>query len=199
MRKATRLEPKQAGLWADLGILLLMQGQGEETAPSGEAFRKALSLDPQNAAARYHLARARIAAGDVDGGLAGWRALLADLPSGAAERQALQQEIDATAKAGHLIAPPPAQPTPAPQQPAQAAPGGDQKAFILSMVQRLAEQLRQDPNDPAGWARLIRSYAVLGEADKMRQAQDQARRQFKGQPDVLKTLDNAASAPQGSQ
>ena len=120
MRKAIRLEPKDGQLWANLGILLMMQGQGEETAPSGEAFRQALALDPKSAPARYHLARARIAAGDVNGGLADWRALAADLPSDAAERKALDDEIAATAKAGHLIAPGPAK-----DEQQQAEAGGD--------------------------------------------------------------------------
>jgi cytochrome c-type biogenesis protein CcmH len=67
------------------------------------------------------------------------------------------------------------------------------------MVAQLAARLEQDPNNLAGWARLIRSYAVLGDPDRMRQAQDRARRIFKGQPEALKTIDSAASAPQGSE
>jgi cytochrome c-type biogenesis protein CcmH len=229
MRKAARLQPNDASLWANLGILTMMQSQGQETAVSGDAFRHALTIDPKNAAARYHLARAKVAAGDLNGGLADWRALAADIPAEALERKALEDEIGATAKAGHLVAPAAPKPEPqqqqqaqggdeagalagaltgsAPQTPAGAdaqggpagAPSGDQKAFIQSMVQRLAERLRQQPNDPAGWARLIRSYAVLGEPDKMKTALDAAHKLFKNQPDALKTVDNAMSAPQGSE
>jgi len=67
------------------------------------------------------------------------------------------------------------------------------------MVADLAARLQQNPNDLAGWARLIRSYAVLGDPDKMKQARDRARQIFKGQPEALKTIDNAAAAPQGSE
>jgi cytochrome c-type biogenesis protein CcmH len=67
------------------------------------------------------------------------------------------------------------------------------------MVAQLEARLEQNPNDLAGWARIIRSYAVLGAPDKMKQAQDRAREIFKGQPEALKTIDNAASAPQGSE
>jgi cytochrome c-type biogenesis protein CcmH len=67
------------------------------------------------------------------------------------------------------------------------------------MVASLAARLEQQPNDLPGWARLIRSYAVLGEPDKMTAAQARAREIFKGQAEALKTIDNAASAPQGSQ
>jgi cytochrome c-type biogenesis protein CcmH len=219
MRKALRLEPDDADLWSNLGILLLLEGNGEETQSSQAAFRQALKLDPKSAPARYHLARARIAGGDVSGGLADWRALAADLPAEAAERQQLDGEIAATAKAGHLIAQPKAAPAPQPQQ---AAAGGGAEALAgaltgqapsagaqgaggqggfdpRQMVAQLAAKLDQDPNDLPGWARLIRSYAVLGDPDKMKQAQARARQVFKGQPEALKTIDNAASAPQGSE
>lgn len=214
MRKALRLEPKDADLWSNLGILLLLEGQGEETAPSQDAFRQALKLDPKNAAARYHLARARIAAGDVAGGLAQWRALAADLPETAPERKQLQDEIDATAKAGHLVAQARAAPPP-PQQQAEAGGSAAALAGALTgqegsgpppgapdprqMVAQLEAQMQQNPDNLAGWARLIRSYAVLGEPDKMRQAQDKARQIFKGQPQALQTIDSAAEAPQGSE
>jgi cytochrome c-type biogenesis protein CcmH len=214
MRKAIRLEPQDPDLWSNLGILRLQQGQGEETAPAQEAFRQALKLDPKNPAARYHLARARITAGDVNGGLQDWRALAADLPPAAPERQQLEDEIAATAKAGRLVAAPKAAPPPQQQQ----AQGGSAEALAgaltgqgpapgpaagapdpRQMVAQLEARMQQDPNNLAGWARLIRSYAVLGMPDKMRAAQDQARQIFKGKAEALATIDNAAQAPQGSE
>ena len=218
MRKAIRLQPDDAGLWANLGILLLEEGNGAETQPAQDAFRQALKLDPKSAPARYHLARAQIAAGDVNGGLNVWRGLAADLPPDAPERQQLEQEIALTAKAGHLVAQPKAAPAPQQQQ-AEAGGGAEALAGALTgqapppgaqgaaqggfdprqMVAQLAAKLEQDPNDLPGWARLIRSYAVLGDPDKMKQAQARARQVFKGQPEALKTIDNAASAPQGAE
>jgi len=213
MRKATRMAPKQAELWTDLGLLLVMQNQGEESPVSGDAFRQAVALEPTNAPALYHLARAKVAAGDVNGGLADWRALLAQLPAGD-EHKALEQEIAATTKAGHLVVAPAPASGPDQQQTAggEGAPGAgsaqggaqdgqlppegsDQRAFIKSMVQRLATRLQQMPDDAAGWAQLIRSYAILGDAPKMQAALDQAHKVFKDRPDDLKTIDNAMAAP----
>jgi len=216
IRKAIRLEPKDADLWANLGILLLMEGQGEETAPSGDAFREALKLDPKNPAALYHLARARIAAGDVAGGLDQWRSLAAELPAADPQRRQLQDQIDATAKAGRLIAMPQPQPqSPPPQQQAEGGGSAEALAGALTgqggsgppsgapdprqMVAQLEQRLQQDPNNLAGWQRLIRSYAVLGMPDKQKQAQVKARQIFKGQPEALQAIDNAAAAPQGSE
>jgi cytochrome c-type biogenesis protein CcmH len=204
MRKATRLAPKQPELWADLGLLLVAQNQGEESSASGDAFKQAVALDPTYPPARYHLARAKVTSGDVNGGLADWRALLAQLPAGD-EHTALETEIAATAKAGHLVAvaSPAQRRADAGQLPAAGAAqdgqlpadGSDQKKFILSMVARLASRLRQMPDDAAGWAQLIRSYAILGDASKMQTALNQAHKVFKDRPDDLKIVDNAMAGP----
>lgn len=49
---------------------------------------------------------------------------------------------------------------------AQQMTAEERDAFIRSMVARLAEKLEENPNDPAGWERLIRAYDVLGETEK---------------------------------
>jgi len=217
-RKALRLQPDDDGLWSTLGTLLVFENNGAETADAQAAFRQALKLNPKSGPARYNLGRARIAGGDLNGGLADWRALAAEVPAGSPDRQQLEAEIDATAKAGHLVAPPKAEAQPQQQQ-AEVGGGGGGGAEALAgaltgqapppgaggapdprqMVAALAAKLQQDPNDLPGWQRLIRSYAVLGDPDKMKQAQDRAHQIFKGQPEALKAIDNAASAPQGSE
>lgn len=225
IKKALRLEPKDPDLWADLGILQLDLGNGQETPQAQAAFRQAVTFEPKNPTARYHLARARIAAGDVNGGLADWRALAADIPANDPQRQTLEAQIDATAKAGRLAEiPRPAAPE---QQQAQAG-GGSAEALAgallgqggaqgpaaqggppggpasgapdpRQMVAQLEAEMQQNPRNLPGWARLIRSYAVLGMPDKLKQAQDKARQIFKGDRQALDTIDNAASAPQGSE
>ena len=42
--------------------------------------------------------------------------------------------------------------------------------MIRGMVAQLALRLREEPDDAEGWARLARSYRVLGEAEKERDA-----------------------------
>jgi cytochrome c-type biogenesis protein CcmH len=53
---------------------------------------------------------------------------------------------------------------------AQQMTDKERNAFIRSMVARLAEKLEENPNDPAGWERLIRAYDVLGETEKAAEA-----------------------------
>lgn len=83
-------------------------------------------------------------------------------------------------------APQPAAPAPAPptapslapdparvreaQQALANAPAEDRQAMINSMVERLAARLEQQPNDVDGWARLGRSYMVLNQPAKARDA-----------------------------
>ena len=39
------------------------------------------------------------------------------------------------------------------------------------MVERLAERLKDNPDDLEGWRRLARSYQVLGETEKAKEAE----------------------------
>jgi cytochrome c-type biogenesis protein CcmH len=57
---------------------------------------------------------------------------------------------------------------------AQNMSQGDQQAMIASMVERLAERLKENPNDVTGWTQLARSYAVLKQNGKAKDALSQA-------------------------
>ena len=97
------------------------------------------------------------------------------------EGAALQGEIDQVAKTGKLQAPQ--------LEPAQAQPSapGQEAAFIQSMVDRLAARLKARPDDPQGWARLIRAYGVLHQEGPRQAAITEAQRLFKSRPSDLRT------------
>ncbi len=63
------------------------------------------------------------------------------------------------------------------------------------MVDRLAKRLQTQPDDPQGWARLIRAYGVLGRKDRQDAAVAEARRLFKDRPDALRTALAGQTAP----
>ena len=63
---------------------------------------------------------------------------------------------------------------------APAALTPDQLAMAQGMVQKLADELKQNPKDAQGWARLIRSYSVLKEPDKAKAALADALKAFDG-------------------
>lgn len=177
LRRAIELEPKRADLWEGLGEVLMIEAEGEIAPQAERAFQEALRLDPTSVNARFHLARARIEAGDQKEGLAAWRALAADLPAADPRRAAVQSAI-AQAEG---------QPAPA------AAPAlGGQLGAVQGMVASLAARLEESPDDPEGWVRLVRSYAVLGDQANRDAALAKARTKYAANPDVLKALDLAA-------
>jgi cytochrome c-type biogenesis protein CcmH len=191
LREAARREPRRADVWIMLGQAETAMAKGEVTADARRAFAQAERLDPQAPAPRYFLGRAAIADGDVQGGLASWRSLAAALPPADPKRASLDAEIADVEKTGRL-------PAPQAAAPPQAAPemAGDQRAFINTMVQGLAQRLKAHPDDPQGWARLIRSYRVLGDDARREAAAAQARRLFAGRRDALKLID-AQDPPAG--
>jgi cytochrome c-type biogenesis protein CcmH len=211
LKTAARLAPNQAEVWDALGEVLVEQGQGQETPAAQDAFRHALTLDASGVGPRYHLARAKIMAGDVSGGLADWRALAASL-SAPDEQAALNAQIAATQNAGRLaepgqaeqqqsaasqpsgqepsVGPTKSQVQAAAQAQANAAPA-DRGAFVRSMVDGLAAKLKADPDDWRSWALLVRSYGVLGDSSKQAAAYAQAAKRFKSNVDAMKALDDA--------
>lgn len=204
---AARLAPTDADYPQQAGEALLRGAQGKVPPEARAAFREALRRDPKNAAARYQLARARIADGDLAGGVAQWRALAADLPAADPRRAELLAQADRALGDGGLptrevAAPKPAAGGPSADQVAAAAatapPGQpEQAAFVRAMVAARAARLRANPDDPAGWALLVRSYGVLGDAAAQAQALHQARVALARRPDALAQVEAQARPSAG--
>jgi cytochrome c-type biogenesis protein CcmH len=197
LRRAVILAPDRVDLWVALGETFVAEGEGEIGVDARRAFHEALKRDPDSASARYHLARARIADGDLAGGLADWRALLSSLPADDPRRAAFGQEIAQVEAAGGLpaSAAPTGQPSQAQVQAQAAAGGGDVDGMIHGMVAGLAARLEANPDDPDGWIKLTRAYAVLGDATRRDATLAKAQARYKDQPKVLAALRQAAQTP----
>lgn len=181
LRKAITLSPKRGDLWEMLGVSLVAEAGGQETPGAVTAFKRALQLDPHAVLARFHLARAQAQAGDRSGAVVALKALQADMPIGDPRRESLAQAI---VEAGG--------PPPAAAAAVANAPAGDQIQMIRGMVAGLAAKLKANPDDPEGWVRLVRSYAVLGDTRSRDQALTDAKARYRGRADVLQQLDAAA-------
>ncbi|HEV2365308.1 MAG TPA: c-type cytochrome biogenesis protein CcmI [Caulobacteraceae bacterium] len=179
LREALAIAPARTDLLAPLGEILTLKSNGEVGPEAAAVFAQALRDDPGSVAARYYLARAQIANGDVAGGLARWRSLLAGLPAGDPRRPMLTSEIQQVASTGALA--------PSPFEGSGGAPPG----AIQAMVDGLAQRLKAHPDDPDGWVRLVRAYAVLGDAKARDAAFDEASRRYASRPDVLARLASA--------
>ena len=180
LRQAVRIAPARADLLAMLGEVLVVKARGVVDPDAQAIFRQALAVDPASPTATYYLGRADIASGDIADGLALWRGLIARLRPYDPRRGLLQAEAEAVSRTGAL---------PSPQA---AAPRADLSRAIAGMVDSLAARLAAHPNDPSGWARLVRAYGVLGQSAKQAAALERARSLFAGRPDVLSELAAAA-------
>jgi cytochrome c-type biogenesis protein CcmH len=56
------------------------------------------------------------------------------------------------------------------------------------MVDRLAARLKDQPDDPAGWSRLIHAYGVLGETEQQRAAIAEVERRYASRPSVMRSI-----------
>ncbi|MEI7932218.1 MAG: hypothetical protein WCI21_04085, partial [Alphaproteobacteria bacterium] len=174
LQRSAEIDPKVAGTWDKLGQAQMDLAEGVVTPKVRQTFEKALSIDPKLPAARFYLANDDIEKGHKEQGLAALRALLPDLSP---EQRTTVSERIAEVERG-----------PAPTSDVATSPA------VMAMVQGLAERLKTDPNDPAGWARLVRAYAVQKDTAKLNATLADARRYFKDRPADLAGIEAAANA-----
>ncbi|MDN2568005.1 c-type cytochrome biogenesis protein CcmI, partial [Aquibium sp. A9E412] len=169
-RNAMRLSGASAVREAGLGEAIAAEAGGIVSAEAEDAFERALELDPTLTKARFFLATARAQDGRMAEAAEMWRSLRADLPEGSPWRGAVDRALAQLSGEGPgpAIAEAPAEgpgPTRAEIEAAGAMSDEDRAAMVEGMVSRLDARLREAPDDPAGWQRLVRSYAVLGRAE----------------------------------
>ena len=167
-------EPELMADYADL--LAQRQGNSLDGKPM-ELVRKALTLNPKQPMALMLAAANAYQQGRYKEAITHWEALLGVLgPQSPDAEQLLSYIADARTKAGL----PPGKTGAAPANAAQ--PDGAQ---ILQMVERLAARLKDNPGDLEGWARLARSYKVLGRLEDAELAYSKAGALVDKTPDML--------------
>ncbi len=164
-RKTIQLLGDDAERQAALGEAIAAAAGGTITDNAQAAFDAALKLDPNNPRARFYLATGLAQDGRTDEAKKMWQSMMADLPDNSPWKGAAGEAIASVD--GQNAAPGPSSED---MQAAASMSSDDRKAMIETMVSRLDQKLRDNPADPEGWKRLIRSYVVLGEKDKARDA-----------------------------
>ncbi|WP_404424459.1 c-type cytochrome biogenesis protein CcmI [Thalassospira australica] len=176
---------------------VIRANNGQVNAIARGALEEAAKSDSQDPRIQYFLGLADAQNGDVTAAIDRWIALVNSAPAdsgwlpmvlGRIEEAALAQGIDIT---GRITATPPMAAT-APNGPsredmeaaAEMTPE-ERREMILGMVSQLADRLAEDPENPEGWARLMRAYMVIGQPDQARQAYDTARQQFSDDTGLL--------------
>jgi cytochrome c-type biogenesis protein CcmH len=167
---------------ADLGEALAGAAGGVVTAEAKAEFEHAVALDADDVKARYFLGLSSEQDGRRDEAAAIWRAMLEKAPADAPWRPLVQQAL---LRVGGSPAPP------LPDDAMVAAKDmseADRSAMIHTMVDRLATRLKQNGGDVEGWLRLVRAYMVLGDRDKARGAQIDAREAVANDAERLRQL-----------
>ncbi|MFI5015104.1 MAG: c-type cytochrome biogenesis protein CcmI [Hyphomicrobiales bacterium] len=162
--EAMRLLGETPDRLADLAEARLAVSGGVMTREATEAIDKGLALEPKHAKARFLKAVALEQDGRREEAVAVLEGMLADAPPDAPWRGAVRSRL---ARLG----------APSGGEAAAIAglPPAAQGDAIRSMVEGLAARLKQQGGSAEEWARLVRSYAVLGETEKSRAALAEAR------------------------
>lgn len=192
--KAAALDPGNAEYLSAQGEATVLASDGAVTPAAEGVFRRAVAADPGDPRARYYLGVAKDQGGDRDGAMNDWIALLKSAPPDApwaaevrtfVEKVAADRNIDISGRlppSGVAQAPPPRGPNQQQMADAQNMSEGDRQAMIEGMVTGLAERLKQNPRDRAGWERLMRARMVLGQAQQAAADYRDASRAFAGSP-----------------
>ena len=168
-RNAIRILGSNAARQSGLGEAILTAEGGVVTEEARGAFEAAHALDPKAPGPRYFIALAAEQEGKHAEAAAELRALLAEAPSDAPWRGALEQALASVDPSADSSAGPPG-PTSTDVAAAANMSDSDKNAMIGGMVARLAARLKEEPNDVEGWLQLIRSYVVLGKSDAAAEA-----------------------------
>ena len=199
-RKAIALSKEpSADLYDAYGEALVRAAGGRVTPEAARAFREAQKLKPGDPMSRYYLAMADLQAGRRQEALKALKGLLADLPQDVPARAVVARQVAALAKDLKKPAPQVAASGPSPDavrermRAMQNASPEERMAMIRAMVEGLDARLKENPNDPAGWLRLIRARKVLGEDDKARDALVRARKALSGNAEALKRIEALAA------
>jgi cytochrome c-type biogenesis protein CcmH len=165
---ALRLLGATADREADLAEAQVAAAGGVVTAEAKATLERAIALSADHPKAGYLLGLAAEQDGRPAEARAIWSRLVEIAPPNAPWLGILRSEV---ARLGSADAPPPT------------------ATDIRGMVDGLAARLAADGSDFEGWLRLVRSYSVLGEADKARAAAATVRQRFAAEADKIGQLD----------
>ena len=189
-------------LLVDYADLLAARADNNMDGRPMELVKKALALAPLHPMGLMMSGVAAYRHDDFPKAIAHWEKLLTVLEPGSPDAQQIEADIaDARAKAGMSPTRPAQATSPTtgmnkapsdattetgklpPVDPAAAATMTPEK--INQMVDRLAERLKGNPDDQAGWARLARAYKVQNRLAESEQAYIKAGKLVDSNPDLL--------------
>jgi cytochrome c-type biogenesis protein CcmH len=187
--RAIALEGETAQRLAGFAEATAIANNNIVTERARKAFEKVLELEPSRLEPRYWLALAKEQDGDLVEAGAAYRALLEALPADAPWRPLVVERLEAVSgPAGQGAKDASAAPSAADIAAGAQLPPAERTQMIAQMVEGLAQKLKANGKDLAGWQKLLRSYTVLGEFDKAERALTAARDALAGDRQALSEL-----------
>jgi cytochrome c-type biogenesis protein CcmH len=183
-RNALEIFGPDAARLGDLGEAIIMAANGVVTAEAKGLFERANAADPDDVMAQYYLGLSAKQEGRRDEAVKRWTALVSGARDGAEWLPLVKNAIARIdEKSPPVVAAAP------PASSAAVAPPEHNGDAIEAMVARLAERLKKDGSDVPGWIQLVRSYRVLGKADKIKAAIADAHAALAGDQEALQRLE----------
>ena len=195
--QALKLEPKNINVLIDYAETLIFSNEGQVSRDALRSLQYVHKTDASHPKARYYIALHHAQAGNVRLAIQDWVDLLSISLPDAPWVQTVQSQIKSAAEEAKIditsIKPSlealqigsdirkslNAQAVISGPSSSDAEAAGEmstenKRKIILSMVQRLADRLKENPNDRQGWLRLSRAFEVMGDTEKAAHAMDQA-------------------------
>lgn len=162
--RSMKLSPTTFTGWSDIGEALYFVAGGVVGPDAQKAFDAALSQDPKDARAHYYLGRNDLDQGRYDSARTHFLTAKAVLAVDDVRQNAIAEQLAAveTAQSGEAAA----------------------KTRIAGMVASLEAQLAETPDNADGWARLLRSYDVMGDAAGKARAVEAIQAHYRDRPQV---------------
>jgi cytochrome c-type biogenesis protein CcmH len=178
-RNALEIFGPDAARLGDLGEAIVMASNGVVTAEAKGLFERANAADPEDVMAQYYLGLSAKQEGRRDEAEKRWSALVSRAREGAEWLPLVKNALAQIDEKSPSIA---------------VAPPEHNGGAIEAMVERLAERLKKDGSDVPGWIQLVRSYRVLGKAEKVKATIAEARTALANDQGALQRLDQGLAA-----
>ncbi|RCK44101.1 cytochrome C biogenesis protein [Thalassospira profundimaris] len=201
--EAVKLSNRDGAYLAMYAEAIIRASDGQVTAAARGALEEAAKSGNHNPRIAFYLGVADLQQGQTQAALERWIALANSAPADASWLPLVVRQIEQTATAsgidisGRLKLPsvttPPAiagnaGPSQEDMKAAAEMTPEERRKMIEGMVDRLASKLAENPQDPDGWARLMRAYMVMGMKDKAQESYQQAQTALKDNKPALAQL-----------
>ncbi|MEM9967135.1 MAG: c-type cytochrome biogenesis protein CcmI [Pseudomonadota bacterium] len=185
---------------ADYGELLVYAAGGYVSPEAEAAFRRALSVQPQESKSLYYVGLMLVQTGRPDIAFQIWDRLLRQGPPEAPWIAPIQAQIISVAELAGVNYTMPAigpgdtrGPSAADIEAAADLSAAERMEMVSAMIQGLADRLATEGGPPQDWARLITSFAVTGQPAQAKAVFDEAMTVFADNPGALDIIGRAGS------